>query len=154
MLAQILSTLGVGTKDLARWCGEAEIATPGICSHLAGCKTFLRVKSADCRSVENPTRTALRIPVSASCVLTPNAQTNLRHSQTEGYAICSHFVLLRVGAAWPRLGRAFRTAPVSRQTINQKRFVTNRAFTHALPPSSGLRSVPFTGVGLFFPAAL
>jgi hypothetical protein len=53
VLAQILSTLGVGTKDLARWCGEAEIATPGICSHLAGCKTFLRVKSADCRRVRN-----------------------------------------------------------------------------------------------------
>src|SRR5580658_2221792 len=27
-----------------------------------------------------------------------------------------HFALLRVDAAWPRLGRAFRTAPVSRQT--------------------------------------
>jgi hypothetical protein len=38
-------------------------------------------------------------------------------------------------AAWPRLGRAFRTAPVSRQTIIQEQFVTNRAFPHALPPS-------------------
>src|ERR1017187_8087662 len=27
-----------------------------------------------------------------------------------------HFALVRVNAAWPRLGRAFRTAPVSRQT--------------------------------------
>src|SRR5580698_8970280 len=27
-----------------------------------------------------------------------------------------HLVLFRVDAAWPRLGRAFRTAPVSRQT--------------------------------------
>jgi hypothetical protein len=27
-----------------------------------------------------------------------------------------HFIPFRVDAAWPRLGRAFRTAPVSRQT--------------------------------------
>jgi len=74
----------------------------------------------------------------------------LYQSQKEGYAIFSHFVLLRVGAAWPRLGRAFRTAPVSRQTINQERFVTNRAFTHALPPSSGLRSVPSPVSPCFF----
>ena len=40
------------------------------------------------------------------------------------------------------LGRAFRTAPVSRQTINQNRFGTRRAFTHALPPSFALRFVP------------
>jgi hypothetical protein len=59
----------------------------------------------------------------------------------------------RVDAARPRLGRAFRTAPASRQTINQQRFGTHRAFTHALPPSFGLRSVPFTVPGLFLPAA-
>jgi len=80
------------------------------------------------------------------------APSNLKKEATPS---SPHFGLFRVGAAWPRLGRAFRTAPVSRQTINQKRFVTNRAFTHALPPSSGLRSVPFTRCPrCFFPAAL
>src|SRR5579863_2774709 len=64
-----------------------------------------------------------------------------------------HCVLFRVDAAWPRLGRAFRTAPVSRQTIKQERFGTHRAFTHALPPSFGLRSVPFAVPVLFLPAA-
>jgi hypothetical protein len=54
----------------------------------------------------------------------------------DGCAFFFHFDLFRVDAAWPRLGRAFRTAPVSRQTIKQKRFVTHRAFAHALPPPS------------------
>jgi hypothetical protein len=68
-------------------------------------------------------------------ITTPDIQ-----SQTEGYAIFSHYARVRVDAAGLRLGRAFRTAPVSRQTKNQKQFVTHRAFTHALPPSFGLRS--------------
>jgi hypothetical protein len=33
-------------------------------------------------------------------------------------------------------------------------FGTHRAFTHALPPSSGLRSVPFTVPPCFFPLPL
>jgi hypothetical protein len=67
--------------------------------------------------------------------------------------IFPHFGFLQVDAAWPRLGRAFRTAPVSRQTIIQTRFVTNRAFPHALPPSPGLRSALCPVPGLFFLAA-
>jgi len=42
-------------------------------------------------------------------------------------------------SGWTPLSRgsdgAFRTAPASRQTIDPQRFVTNRAFPHALPPS-------------------
>jgi transcriptional regulator with XRE-family HTH domain len=66
----------------------------------------------------------------------------------------SHFALLRVDAAWPRLRRAFRTAPVSRQTVNPKRFVTNRAFPHALPPSPGLSSALCPVPPCFFPLPL
>jgi hypothetical protein len=54
-----------------------------------------------------------------------------------------HFGLLRVDGAWAAARSVARAhAPVSRQTINQKRFVTHRAATRALPPFPRLRSVP------------
>jgi len=73
-------------------------------------------------------------------------------SQMEGYAISSHFRLFRVDAAWPRLGRAFRTAPVSRQTDpnlvwHSPRF-HSRPATLLRPPFC-----PFHRSVLFLPAA-
>ena len=56
---------------------------PGV----PGLVATVDILSTDCRSVENATRTALRIPVSAYCVLTSQSLTTIRHSQTEGYAI-------------------------------------------------------------------
>src|SRR5713101_4363741 len=38
-----------------------------------------------------------------------------------------------------------------RAKLTPTAFGTHRAFTHALPPSFGLRSVPSTSIGLFFP---
>ena len=63
-----------------------------------------------------------------------------------------HCVLFRVDAAWPRLGRAFRTAPLSRQTKpdcvwHSPRF-HSRPTTLPRPPFSS-----FARVGLFFLAA-
>jgi len=40
-------------------------------------------------------------------------------------------------------------APVSRQTKNQQQFVTYRAVSRALPPSLGLRLVPFSVPSIF-----
>src|ERR1022692_4646506 len=51
----------------------------------------------------------------------------------------SHFVPFRVDAAWPRLGWAFRTAPVSRQT-NPNRVWHSPRF-HSRPAT--LRRPPF-----------
>ena len=64
-----------------------------------------------------------------------------------------HFALFRVDAAWPRLGRAFRTAPVSRQTKPKCVWHSPR-FHSRLPPSFGLRSIPFTVPPCFFPLPL
>ena len=41
-----------------------------------------------------------------------------------------------------------------RAKLNPTPFGTHRAFTHALPPSFGLRSVPFTVPPCFFPLPL
>jgi hypothetical protein len=41
-----------------------------------------------------------------------------------------------------------------RAKLNPTAFGTHRAFTYALPPSSGLRSVPFTFPPCFFPLPL
>ena len=54
---------------------------------------------------------------------------------------------------WTPLGRGSH-GPVSRQTITQERFGTHRAFTHALPPSLSLRSVPCTVPPCFSPLPL
>src|ERR1700691_4021142 len=45
----------------------------------------------------------------------PSSTTYIR-SKRKASPSFFHCALSRVGAAWPRLGRAFRTAPVSRQT--------------------------------------
>jgi hypothetical protein len=64
--------------------------------------------------------------------------------------IFPHFGLLRVDAASPRLGRAFRAAPVSRQTY-RPRAVWHSPRFHSRPATlPGLRSVPFTGSACFF----
>ena len=61
--------------------------------------------------------------------------------------------LLRVDAAWPRLGRAFRTAPVSRQTHPNPVWHSPRF--HSRPATLlRLRSVPFTDPPCFFPLPL
>ena len=64
----------------------------------------------------------------------------------------SHCVLFRVGAAWPRLGRAFRTAPVSRQTNPNPVWHSPRFHSR---PATLLRApfCPLLRSGLFFPAA-
>src|SRR5439155_8719758 len=72
--------------------------------------------------------------------------------QAEGFASFIHFALFRVDAAWPRLGRSFRTAPISRQTNpnsvwHSPRF-HSRPATLPRPPFC-----PFARVALFFLAA-
>jgi hypothetical protein len=63
-----------------------------------------------------------------------------------------HFALLRVDAAWPRLGRAFRTAPVSRQTNPNRVWHSPRFHSR---PATLLRPplCPFHRSALFPPAA-
>src|SRR6266446_9754172 len=63
-----------------------------------------------------------------------------------------HCALLRVDAAWPRLGRAFRTAPVSRQTNPNPVWPSPRFHSR---PASLLRPpfCPFHRSALFLPAA-
>src|SRR5208282_409749 len=60
--------------------------------------------------------------------------------------------LFRVDAAWPRLGRAFRTAPVSRQTKPKPVWHSPRFHSR---PATLLRSpfCPFHRSALFLPAA-
>ena len=77
---------------------------------------------------------------------------DFKHKCDGGYAASVHFFLFRLDAAWPRLGRAFRTAPVSRQTNpypvwHSPRF-HSRPATLLRPPFR-----PFTSVVLFFLAA-
>src|SRR6202023_3456795 len=62
-----------------------------------------------------------------------------------------HFGLLRVDAAWPRLGRAFRTAPVSRQTNPKPVWHSPRFHSR---PATLLRTpfCPFYRSALFLPA--
>ena len=64
----------------------------------------------------------------------------------------SHFALFRVDAARPRLGRAFRTAPVSRQTNPNPVWHSPRFHSR---PATLLRSpfCPFRRSVLFLPAA-
>src|SRR5467141_1054277 len=64
----------------------------------------------------------------------------------------SHFVLFRVAAAQPRLGRAFRTAPVSRQTKPNPVWHSPRFHSR---PATLLRTLfcPFHRSALFLPAA-
>ena len=64
----------------------------------------------------------------------------------------SHFALLRVDAAWPRLGRAFRTAPISRQTDPNPVWHSPRFHSR---PATLLRPpfCPFHRSVLFLPAA-
>src|SRR5580658_9855929 len=69
-----------------------------------------------------------------------------------GFASCFHCALFRVDAAQPRLRRAFRTAPVSRQTTpypvwHSPRF-HSRPATLLRPPFC-----PFHRSALFLPAA-
>jgi len=60
-------------------------------------------------------------------------------------------VLFRVDAAWPRLGRAFRTAPVSRQTKDQSRLArTALSLMPCHPPSASVLSLP-PASACFFP---
>ena len=80
-------------------------------------------------------------------------------------AVSLEVALLEAGAALeyyapPPGGRpsagartAFRTAPVSRQTIDQKQFVTRRAFTQALQPFFGSSFTPVRRSVLFLSAA-
>jgi len=67
------------------------------------------------------------------------------------FASLSHFALLRVDAAWPRLGRAFRTAPVSRQTNPNPVWHSPRFHSR---PATLLRTpfCPFHRSALFLPA--
>ena len=101
--------------------------------------------SADCRSVENATGTALRISVSACWCTDFPSVTAIRHLKRKATPSLSHFVLFRVDAAWPRLGRAFRTAPVSRQTNPNRRLaLTALSLTPCHPPSASVLSLsPF-----------
>src|ERR1700722_1936498 len=70
----------------------------------------------------------------------------------EAAQTCSHFVLFRVDAARPRLGRAFRTAPVSRQTNPHPVWHSPRFHSR---PATLLRPpfCPFPRSALFLPAA-
>ena len=92
----------------------------------------------------------------------PEEIRNAAISTPNSHQLCSsgrlrrlspHFALLRVDAARPRLGRALRTAPVSRQTVNPKavchepRF-PSRPATLPRPPFC-----PLPRSALFFPAA-
>ena len=62
------------------------------------------------------TRTKMR-HTEISSLSTPSFVDPLYHrSKRKASPSFSHCALFRVDAAWPRLGRAFRTAPVSRQT--------------------------------------
>ena len=70
-----------------------------------------------------------------------------------GFAVSFHFALFRVPplsrGSDGRFGlRRFRAK------LTPTPFRTHRAFTHALPPSFGLRSVPFTVPPCFFPLPL
>jgi len=58
-----------------------------------------------------------------------------------------------VDAAWPRSDGRFGLRRL-RAKLTPTAFGTHRAFTHALPPSFGLRSVPFTVPPCFFPLPL
>ena len=66
----------------------------------------------------------------------------------------SHFAFVRLDAARPRLGLARFGLRWFRAKLTPTPFGTHRAFTHALPPSFGLRSVPFTIPPCFFPLPL
>src|SRR5271170_3448270 len=70
----------------------------------------------------------------------------------EGYAVFFHFTLFRVNAARPRLGQAFRTAPVSRQTNPNRVWHSPRFHSR---PATLLRPpfCPFHRSALFLPAA-
>ena len=79
----------------------------------------------------------------------PNPTFNLKRKATPSL---SHYALLRVDAAWPRLGRAFRTAPVSRQTNPNRVWHSPRFHSR---PATLLRPpfCPFHRSALFLPAA-
>jgi hypothetical protein len=60
-------------------------------------------------------------------------------------------------SGWPPLGRGSDGRFGLRRfraKLTLTPFGTHRAFTHALPPSFGLRSVPFTVPPCFFPLPL
>ena len=78
------------------------------------------------------------------------ANQSPKSTQTEGYATLYHSVLF----GWAPLGRGSHGRFGLRRfraKLNITPFGTHRAFTHALPSSFGLRSVPSTSIGLFFP---
>src|SRR5208337_4716337 len=83
------------------------------------------------------------------------ARSGLKRYDNEswrGFAISFHCALFRVSAAWPRLGRAFRTAPVSRQTNPNPVWHSPRFHSR---PATLLRPpfCPFHRSALFLPAA-
>jgi hypothetical protein len=68
-----------------------------------------------------------------------------------------HLFPLRPLPEWTPLGRGSDGRFGLRRfraKLTPNPFGTHRAFTHALPPSSGLRSVPFTVPPCFFPLPL
>ena len=75
-------------------------------------------------------------------------------SQAEGYAIILSLRPLPDGrrSAAARTGVSDCAGFAAKLTPTP--FGTHRAFTHALPPSFGLRSVPFTVPPCFFPLPL
>ena len=110
--------------------------------------------SADCRSVENALRTTIRMPVCACCVLTSNSQ---RLSVLMKRKATPFFFPTSASSGWTPLGRGSDGRFGLRRfraKLTPTPFGTHRAFTHALPPSFGLRSVPFTVPPCFFPLPL
>jgi len=71
--------------------------------------------------------------------------------------VAPQFVPLRPISGWTPLGRGSDGRFGLRRfraKLTPTPFGTHRAFTHALPPSFGLRSVPFTVPPCFFPLPL
>jgi hypothetical protein len=79
-----------------------------------------------------------------------NSPSNLSQG---GFAPFPPLRFFRADAAWPRLGRPLRTAPVSRQTNPNRTLALTALSLAPCHPSPRLRSLLFPGVALFFLAA-
>jgi hypothetical protein len=110
-------------------------------------------RPAYCRLVMSPTAAGHEFWACAFCLLTVHFLTTIP-SFSEGDAV---FFPTSASSGRTPLGRGSDGRFGLRRfraKLTPTPFGTHRAFTHALPPSFGLRSVPFTVPPCFFPLPL